>query len=120
LKFVWDNIIINFYRERKENPETRALVVVKAKQLEVKKFEDDFEIGGTILDFFPLTGDIDYVSSDEGLSDKYVLCWLDEEDNELIAVWRGKINGVTFPTGMTFTADKNGKRLYNAHFKAKY
>ena len=120
MKFVWGDIVINFYRERKETPETRALVAVKAERLEVKKFEEDFEIMGTILNFFILKGDITYFSSKEGLSDRYVLCWSDEEENDISVVWRGKINGVTFPTGITFSVEKDGKRLYNAHFQAKY
>ena len=120
MKFVWENIIINFYRERYENPETNVVVAVKAKRLKVSKFKKDTELTGTIYDFIPLRGDLNYVSSDEGLSDRYVLCWLDNEKNDLHKTWRGKINGVTFSKGILFTTDTDGKRIYNATFNAEY
>jgi hypothetical protein len=108
-----------FYRERQENPETKAILVVKAKRLEVSKYEEDTTIKGNIKDFFPLSGNIDYISSDRGLSDRYILCWRDDEEKDLSKAWRGKVNGVTFPNGITLMTDRNGKRIYNANFRAE-
>jgi hypothetical protein len=119
VKFIWDKLVVMFYRERQENPETKALVVVKAKRLEVSKYAEDTKIKGNIEDFFPLSGNIDYISSDKGLSDRYVMCWRDEDEEDMNKAWRGKVNGVTFPNGIRLMTDKKGKRIYNANFRAE-
>lgn len=119
MKFVWDNLVVMFYRERQDNPETKAILVVKAKRLEVSKYDEDTNIKGNIKSFFPLSGNIDNIFSGRGLSDRYILCWRDDEEEDLSKAWRGKVVGVTFPNGITLMTDKSGKIIYNANFRAE-
>ncbi len=71
-----------------------------------------------IDDFFTLMGDVDYVSSPEGKSEKYVLCWFDDSEDDFKKSSR-KLTGVTFPSGLSFTTSEE-KRTYNAPFQARY
>jgi hypothetical protein len=99
-------------------PERQAFLVVKARRLSIKDREQSQQIEGSITDFFPLMGDIDYISSENGLSDQYVLCWFDDDVDDLNLSWR-RMTGVKFAKGASFKIDKKGKRTYNAIFKAK-
>jgi hypothetical protein len=119
LDFIWEKPVIVFYRERLKKPEIKAFAVVKAKKLVISKVEESAEFRGSIVDFFPLMGDIDYISSAKGKSDTYVLCWLDDKEDDFNKAWR-RLNGVTFSQGINFITDKRGKRTYNADFKAKH
>lgn len=117
MKIFWEKPVIVFYRERLEKPETKAMAVIKAKRLEILKENKDSEISGNIDDFFPLMGDIDYVSSESGKFDRYVLCWFDDGEDDFGKSWR-RLIGVTFPHGFEFSTDSKGKRTYNASFSA--
>ena len=117
MKLIWEKPVIVFYKERLEKPETKAMVVIKAKRLEILKEKRDSEMSGTINDFFPLMGDIDYVSSEEGKSDSYVLCWFDDSEDDFSTSWR-RLIGVTFSQGLSFSTEREGKRTYNASFSA--
>jgi hypothetical protein len=64
LDLVWEKPVVVFYRERRETPERRALAVVKARRLVVSRGEEA-AFRGDITDFFPLMGDIDYLSTEE-------------------------------------------------------
>jgi hypothetical protein len=117
MELSWDKPVIVFYKERRER-ERKAFAVVKARRLTVRKDEKS-ELKGTIQDFFPYMGDIDYISSPTGTSDHYIICWMDDREDDFIKAWR-RLNGVTFPKGVVFiTADKD-KRTYNADFEAKH
>ena len=72
----------------------------------------------SIQEFFPLMGNIDYISTDEGRSDKYIICWFDDKEDDFSKSWRRLIT-VTFKTGITFMTDEKGKRSYKAAFRAK-
>ena len=74
----WENPVLIFYRERFEKPERKAFTVVKSKKLMIRKTKDD-KYSGEIVDFFPLMGDLDYMSTEEGKKDTYVVCWFDDE-----------------------------------------
>lgn len=75
MELVWEKPVIVFHKERLEKPERKAfLVVVKARRLEISRVEEGAKFKGSINDFFPFMGDIDYISSKEGISDRYVLC----------------------------------------------
>lgn len=113
---VWEKPVVVFYRERRETPERRALAVIKARQLVVSRVEAA-AFRGDVIDFFPLMGDIDYLSTEEGASGRYVLCWFNDKEDDFSQAWR-RLMGVTFPHGITFVVDKEGKRTYNAHFRA--
>jgi len=116
MDLVWEKLTIAFYLERYEKPKREALAVVRARKLVIVKEEGEFS--GTIEHFFPLMGDIDYVSTTKGISDQYVLCWFDDKMDDFDKSWR-RLTGVTFPDGISFLTDKKGKRSYNANFKAK-
>lgn len=116
MDLVWQKPVVIFYKERLKSPERKALAVVKARRLAVEGEGTKFK--GSIKDFFPFTGDIDYISSKEGITDRYVLCWMDDREDDFNKAWR-RLTGVTFPTGITYTTDEKGKRTYNADFKAE-
>jgi hypothetical protein len=118
LDFVWEKPVLVFYRERREKPERKAFAVVKAMKLVVSRVEDETVFRGDLKDFFPLMGDIDYISTEEGLSGRYVLCWFDDEEDDFNKSGRRLIS-VTFPNGITFMSDEEDKRTYNASFKAE-
>lgn len=118
MELVWEKPVIIFYKERLKKPERKAFAVIKAKKLIVLRAKEDAEFKGNIQDFFPLMGDIDFISSAEGKSEQYVLCWFDDKEDDFNNAWR-RLNGVTFLDGITFITDKKGKRTYNANFKAK-
>ena len=115
MQLIWGKPVIVFYKERFEQPERKALAVVKAMELSVMREQGKIE--GDITDFFPLMGDIDILSTNEGKSDRYVLCWFDDKEDDFSRSWR-RLAGVTI--GKTaFATDEKGKRSYNAHFKAE-
>jgi hypothetical protein len=116
LNLVWDKPVIVFYRERFEEPERKALAVVKARKLIMTGEQGSYE--GNIEGFFPLMGNIDSFSKGEGKSDRYVLCWFDDKEDDFSKSWR-RLTGVTLTTETTFVTDEKGKRSYNAHFKAE-
>jgi hypothetical protein len=74
--FVWDKPVLTLYRDRKQQPEREPFAVVKAKKITITKSENN-EIEGTLQDFFALMGNLDYISSEEGESDRYIVCWFD-------------------------------------------
>ncbi len=117
LDFVWEKPVIVFYRERREKPERRAFAVVKARKMVVSQSEEETEFRGEITDFFPLMGDIDYISTGEGASGRYVLCWFEDEEDDFSKAWR-RLTGVTFPKGIAYLIDKGGKRTYKSNFRA--
>ena len=119
MDFVWEKPVIIFYKERLEKPERKAFAVVKAKKLVISRVKEDNKFEGRIDDFFPFMGDIDYLSSKEGIAGRYVLCWMDDKEDDFSKAWR-RLTGVTFPTGISFTTDEMGKRTYNASFKAEH
>ena len=64
-------------------------------------------------------GDIDYLLSQEGTVDKYVLCWFDDNEDDFLKAFR-RLSGVTFPAGINVTTDGKNKKTCNAMFKAKH
>jgi len=119
LEAVWEKPVLVFYKERLEEPETKAFAVIKAKRITISRGAEGGEFSGKIEDFFPLMGDVDYISSEDGRVDRYVLCWLDDEVDDFSKAWR-RLNGVTFPAGATFVTDDKGKKTYNTLFKAEH
>lgn len=119
LSYIWEKPVIIFYKERMKEPEVKAFAVIKAKKLTVTKNEEkENKYTGTIKDFFPIMGDIDYITTNEGKKDNYVLCWFEDKEEDLTKFWR-QLNGATFPNGINFTTDNRGKRTYNTECKAK-
>ena len=118
MDFVWEKPVLVFYKERLDKPERKAFAVIKARKFSVSQNSNNVEITGEIMEFFPLMGDIDIISTKEGKSDQYILCWFEDREDDLSKAWR-RLTKVTFPKGLTFTTDKKGKRTYNTEFKAK-
>jgi hypothetical protein len=113
---VWNKPVISIFKERNVTPEVEPFVVVKARKLVVNQTENS--ISGSIHDFFRLMGDVDYLSSTEGVSDHYVLCWFDDTIPEMTGDFR-KLAGVRFDGNVKLEIGQNGKRTYNATFTAK-
>lgn len=118
MDLILEKPVIVFYKERKSR-EKNAFLVVKAKQLSISKNKVGNKLKGDLKDFFPLMGDIDYISSKEGISDKYVLCWFDDHEDDFSKAWR-RLNNVEFSKGTFCNIGKNEKRVYNAQFEAEY
>jgi hypothetical protein len=119
LESVWEKPVITFYRERLGKPEREAFLVVKARRLAVSKNEGDNSFGCTLDDFFPLMGDINCMSGEEGKADRYVLCWFDDRVDDFGEAFR-RLTGVIFPEGISCAHDKRGKMSCNASFEAKH
>ncbi len=62
-------------------------------------------------------GDADYLSTKEGVADHYVMCWFDDTEPDMTKDLR-RLRGVTFNGKVTCVLNENGKRTYNASFKA--
>lgn len=119
MSYTWEKPVIIFYKERTKEPEVKAFAVVKARKLTITKTgEKETRYAGTIKDFFPIMGDIDYISTDQGKKDNYVLCWFEDKEEDFTKFWR-QMNGAAFPKGISFTTDNKGKRTYNTECKAK-
>ncbi len=117
MDLVWDKPVIVFYKERPEH-DRKAFVVVKAARLEVRGGEGG-ELEGGIQSFFPLMGDLDYVSSEQGMADRYVLCWFDDDAGDDFGKSYRQLEGVSFSKAPSFATDEAGKRSYDVTFKAK-
>ena len=119
MESVWDKPVITFYRERFGKPEREAFLVVKARRLSVSRNEGSNKLRCTLEDFFPLMGDIDFISSEEGKADRYVLCWFDDRYDDFGKAFR-RLTGVTFPEGIKCVTDEKGKMSCNVIFEAKH
>lgn len=109
----WKKPVIVFYRERRER-ESKAFLVIKARSLAVSKKDEVYT--GNISDFFPLMGDIDYLTSEEGIKEKYVMCWFNDEEDDFDKAWL-RLIGVTL-SDVNFITDEKGKKTYQAKFNA--
>jgi hypothetical protein len=116
---VWKKPVVCIFKERSaDNWQSDPFVVVKAKQVTVAS-EGDSKFSGKIEDFFTLMGDADYLSSDEGKSDHYVMCWFDDTEPDMTKDLR-RLRGVRVNGDVTFRSnDKTHKRTYNASFTAE-
>jgi len=119
LQFVWEKPVLTFYRERFGKPEREAFVAVKARKLVVSGTEEDTKFKCALQDFFPIMGELDYVSSKEGKADRYVLCWFDDTVDDFGKAFR-RLTGVTFPQGIKCVTNEKGKISCNADFEAKH
>jgi hypothetical protein len=119
LQFVWEKPVITVYRERFGKPEREAFVALKARKLVVSRKEEDSKFNCALTDFFPIMGELDYVSTKEGKADRYVLCWFDDKVDDFGKAFR-RLTGVTFPAGIKCVTDEKGKISCNADFEAKH
>ncbi|MCW4010354.1 MAG: hypothetical protein NWF05_07010 [Candidatus Bathyarchaeota archaeon] len=115
--FVWKKPVICIFKERSPN-EADPFVVVRAMQLTITKPEDG-KLSGKIQDFFTLMGDADYMSSEAGMADRYVMCWFDDAEPDVTKDLR-RLRGVTFLPEVTYVVGAAHKRTYNAAFNAEH
>jgi hypothetical protein len=115
---VWKKPAIMFYKERFGKPEREPFAVVKARKLIISIKEKDAKLSCIIEDFFPLMGNIDYLSTKEGKADRYVICWFDDNIDDFGKAFR-RLTGATFPEGIKFITDRKGKKTYNVSFQAE-
>jgi hypothetical protein len=112
----WNKPVICLFRER-QKVESEPFVVIRARKMTVNQ-NDDSSFTGSIQDFFSLMGDIDYLTSPEGKSDHYVLCWFDDSEPDMTKDFR-KLRGVTFNGAVECSInEQNHKRSYSAKFSA--
>ena len=117
MDFVWNKPVLTFYRERIPL-EKEPFAVVKALRLEVSKSEKEGYFG-KISSFFTLMGNLDCISSVEGKQDHYVVCWFDDNIEDINESFR-RLTGVTFSSDVAYVIDERGKRTYEAEFKASH
>jgi hypothetical protein len=117
-EFVWKKPVLCIFKERDVNPEIDPFVVVKAKKLTITKNADSkYSVG--IVDFFTLMGDADYLTTKEGASDHYVMCWFDDTEPDTTKDLR-RLRGVNLKSKVTCALNEAGKRTYNAAFQAEH
>ena len=117
-ELVWSKPVIRIFKENDVNPEIDPFVVTRAKKITVNCREGS-KMDGNIQDFFTLMGDADYLTSPEGIADHYVMCWFDDKEPDMTKDLR-LLRGVTFNGKVTCVIGENGKRTYNATFKAEH
>jgi hypothetical protein len=118
-ELIWKKPVICIFKERPAgNWQSDPFVVIRAKQVTVTQGENP-KFSGKIEDFFTLMGDVDYLSSPEGLVDNYVLCWFDDDEPDMTKDLR-RLRSVRFNGEVTNDEDqKTRKRTYNAKFTAE-
>ncbi len=115
---IWKKPVVCIFRERNVNPESDPFVVIKARQLTLTAGNEP-KFNGAIDDFFTLMGDADYLSSAEGKTDHYVICWFDDAEPDMSKDLR-RLRGVRFIGDVTCAEnEQTHKRTYNAVFKAE-
>jgi hypothetical protein len=119
LQITYRKPTVILYKERFQTPETEPFAVVKAQRLVITKTENDTLYRCSLEDFFTFMGDMDIVSTKEGKTDSYVLCWFDDNVEDFGKAFR-RFTGVSFLGGAEYVVDKKGKRTYNAVFTAKH
>ncbi|MGD0645351.1 MAG: hypothetical protein ABSA75_10645 [Candidatus Bathyarchaeia archaeon] len=117
-EFVWNKPVVCIFKERDVNPEIDPFVVVKAKKITLSR-SGNSKVNGSLVDFFTLMGDSDYLLSPEGAVDHYVMCWFDDTEPDMTKDLR-RLKGVTFKGKVTCALNEADKRTYNATFKAEH
>jgi hypothetical protein len=113
---TWNKPVISIFRER-QKPESEPFAVIRCRKMELNQ-NGDSGYTGAIVDFYSLMGDVDYLTSDEGKTDRYVLCWFDDSEPDMTKDFR-KLRGVQFNGAVECSINEaNHKRTYNAKFSA--
>ena len=118
-ELIWKKPVICIFKERVAGDwQSDPFVVIRAKQVVVTKGETP-KFSGKIEDFFTLMGDVDYISSPEGKTDNYVLCWFDDDEQDMTKDLR-RLRSVRFNGEVTHIENqKTHKRTYSAKFTAE-
>ncbi len=113
---TWKKPVVCIFKERYPY-EIDPFVVVKAKTISIS-ISADGKFTGALKDFFTLMGDADYLSTEGGMADHYIMCWFDDAEPDMTKDLR-RLKGVTFSAKVTYTVGAADKRTYNATFKAE-
>lgn len=119
MHFVFEKPVLTFYKERFGKPEREPFVAVKAKKIVISKNEADTGFNCVLDDFFPVMGHLDYIESNEGKNDLYVLCWFDDSEDNFNSAFR-RLTGVKFNEGINCTTNEKSKVTCNCRFTAKH
>jgi hypothetical protein len=112
----WNRPVISIFRERQQF-ESEPFAVIRARKMTVNQ-NGDKDFSGNIEDFYSLMGDVDYLTSPDGKTDRYVLCWFDDSEPDMTKDFR-KLRGVEFGGAVECSInEQNHKRTYNAKFSA--
>ncbi len=117
-EFVWNKAVVCIFKERDVDPEVDPFVVVKTKKITLARGGDS-KVTGSLVDFFTLMGDADYLTSPQGAADRYVMCWFDDTEPDMTKDLR-RLRGVTLKGKVTCALNTSGKRTYNASFEAEH
>ena len=117
-ELVWSKPVVCIFKERDVNPEVDPFVVVKARKIVLSRVGES-KVAGKLEDFFTLMGDADYLLSPKGAADHYVMCWFDDTEPDMTKDLR-RLRGVALQGKVTCVTGENGKRTYNASFKAEH
>ena len=118
MKDSWEKPVVVFYKEREKPREKKALVAIKARKISVFNQTVGKKLRGELEEFFPLIGDFEYLFTDEGKTDNYVMCWFDDTEDDFNTAFR-RLTGVVFPQGIQCEINDKGKKVCNATFSAK-
>ncbi len=116
-ELVYNKPVVCIFKERDIKPEVDPFVVVKAKKITLNRTQES-KYACKLQDFFTLMGDADYLSSNEGAGDHYVMCWFDDTVPDMTKDLR-RLRGVTLKGKANLSYTQSGKRTYNATFEAK-
>ena len=116
MEFNWDKPVLTLYREVIPKGEGKPFAVVQATKLKLKK--EDEGLSGIVKDFYVLMGEVDHISTDEGRSQRYIICWQDYNAEDFKKGFR-KLSGVAFADGLVLNVDMKGKETYMCKFTAK-
>lgn len=119
MKLIWEKPVITFYKERIDRIEKEPFVAVKAQRLVVSQKNEDKKFSCILQDFFPIMGKLDYVFTEEGRIDKYVLCWFDDNEDDFSKAFR-RLTGAVFSNGIKCITNENKKIICNCVFQAKH
>ena len=117
-EFIWNKAVVCIFKERDADPEVDPFVVIKTKKLTLSRSADS-KVTGSLVDFFTLMGDADYLTSPEGAADYYVMCWFDDTETDTTKDLR-RLRGVTLKGKVTCVLNPVGKRTYNAAITAEH
>ena len=118
-KLNFERPTLSFYRQRPNKGEREAFLVVKARDLTLTETEKDGpKFKGQITDFFPLMGDIDYLSSPEGQNDEFVVCWFADKQEDFKQDFR-RLTGVKMSERPQLVSQEHRKETYKVSFTAQ-
>ena len=111
--------VVQIFLERIDDPQKEPLTVIKCMSDMIIREEENRShlFGGEIQSFFPLMGQLNFLKKQSGLSDRYVLCWFDDREEDFNLSWK-RLNGVRFSEQPVLISGQKRKPAYNVSFTA--